>query len=84
VASVNTTANGAVLVTLSNDPALSAASISGNVLTLIPADSTKAALTASSTTIGATQVYQWVCGSTSLTPATSANLPKYLPGSCRG
>ena len=34
--------------------------------------------------IGSTQVYKWVCGSTSTTPATSSNLTKYLPGSCRG
>jgi type IV pilus assembly protein PilA len=84
VATVNTTSDGAVLVTLSGDAALVAANINANVLTLIPADSAKAAIKATSTTIGATQVYQWVCGSTSLTPATSANLPKYLPGSCRG
>ncbi|MET0384278.1 MAG: pilin [Burkholderiaceae bacterium] len=84
VASVTTTANGAITVTLSADGALTNAGINGNALTLIPADSAKTALTASATTIGATQVYQWVCGSTSMTPATSATLVKYLPGSCRG
>ncbi len=84
VATVNTTGDGAVEVTLSGDAALTAANINGNVLTLIPANSAKTALTATAATIGATQVYQWVCGSTTLAPATSANLPKYLPGSCRG
>ena len=84
VSTVTTTVNGAVEVTLSADPALTAAGINANVLTLIPADSGKNALAASSTTIGATQVYQWVCGSTTLAPATSSALPKYLPGSCRG
>ena len=84
VASVNTTVNGAVQVVLSADAALVAAGISGNTLTLIPANSAKAAITATTATIGATQVYQWVCGSTSMTPTTSSTLPKYLPGSCRG
>jgi len=86
VATVGTDANGAISVKLSNDASLSASSvgIAGAVLTLIPADSSKNALVAATSTIGATQVYQWVCGSTSMTPATSSNLPKYLPGSCRG
>ena len=84
VASVGTTTNGAIQVVLSADAALTAAGINGNTLTLIPADSSKAAIAASTTTIGATQVYQWVCGSTTMTPATSTTLPKYLPGSCRG
>jgi type IV pilus assembly protein PilA len=84
VTKVDTTANGAVVVTLSNDAALTSAGIAGNTLSLIPADSAKTALTASATTVGATQVYQWVCGSTTLAPATSATLTKYLPGSCRG
>jgi hypothetical protein len=73
-----------VLVTLSADAALTAAGINANVLTLIPANSAKTALTATTSTVGATQVYQWVCGSTTLAPATSSALPKYLPGSCRG
>ena len=80
VSLVNTTANGAILVTLSGDAALTAAAINANVLTLIPANSAKAAYTATTATIGATQVYQWVCGGT----GTSPTLLKYLPGSCRG
>jgi len=85
VSLVNTTADGLVEVTLSGDAALVAANINGNILTLFPADSNKAQITASSTTIGATQVYQWVCGSTALgTVKTATTLPKYLPGSCRG
>jgi type IV pilus assembly protein PilA len=84
VASVGTTADGAIKVVLSTDAALTAAGISGNTLTLIPATSGKLALVASTSTVGATQVFQWVCGSTSLTPTTSSTLPKYLPGSCRG
>jgi type IV pilus assembly protein PilA len=80
VALVSTDANGVVTVTLSADPALTAAGINGNTLTLIPADKTKTAYTASATTIGATQIYQWICGGA----GTSASLAKYLPGSCRG
>jgi len=85
VALVNTTANGAIIVTLSADTALTAAGINGTALTLIPADSNKAAYNASTAgVVGGTQVFQWVCGSTTLAPATSSALPKYLPGSCRG
>ncbi len=88
VASVGTTADGLIEVTLSSDAALTAANINGNILTLFPATSAKAQIIASvgaAGTIGATQVYQWVCGSTTLgAVTTSATLPKYLPGSCRG
>ena len=51
VSTVNTTVNGAVLVTLSADPALTAANINANVLTLIPANSAKAALSATTSTM---------------------------------
>ena len=84
VASVATNANGAVSVTLSADATLTNAGINGAVLTLIPADSAKAVLAATTATVGSTQVYQWVCGSTTLTPTTTGALAKYLPGSCRG
>ena len=80
VATVGTSVDGAVSVTLSSDPALTAANIGGNILTLYPATSSRSALTATSSTIGATQVYQWVCSGS----GTSATLLKYLPGSCRG
>ncbi|MES1266009.1 MAG: pilin [Variovorax sp.] len=79
---VATDGNGAVSVTLSSDPGLSGAA--STVLTLIPANSGKTALTATTATVGSTQVFQWVCGSTSLSPTTSTALSKYLPGSCRG
>ena len=80
VATVGTSADGAVSVTLSNDPALTAASIGSATLTLYPANSARGAISATAATIGATQVYQWVCGGAGTTPA----LLKYLPGSCRG
>jgi type IV pilus assembly protein PilA len=86
VASVATDGNGAISVTLSTDAALTNAGIGSDVLTLIPATSAKAAYTASTTTIGSTQVYLWVCGNTAGTPAplTSGALARFLPGSCRG
>ena len=80
VASVNTDLNGSISVTLRNDPSLPSA-ISGDVLTLVPQNSSG---TTPPGTVGQTQVYKWVCGSTSTTPATSTALTKYLPGSCRG
>ncbi|MEP6501979.1 MAG: pilin [Betaproteobacteria bacterium] len=80
VALVNTNVNGGVTVTLSGDPALSAAGINGAFLTLYPADSGRVALVNSATTIGSTQVFQWVCGGA----GTTAALLRYLPGSCRG
>jgi type IV pilus assembly protein PilA len=82
VSLVTTTVDGAIEVTLSADPSLTAAGIGSNILTLIPANSAKNAIVVAG--VGQTQVYQWVCGSTSMTPATSSALPKYLPGSCRG
>jgi type IV pilus assembly protein PilA len=83
VASVNTNAVGAISVKLSSDAGLPTA-IQGDVLTMSPADSTGTAYTAAN--IGSTQVYKWVCGATGTTagPASSTNLTKYLPASCRG
>jgi type IV pilus assembly protein PilA len=84
VASVATDANGSIKVTVSNDASLPPA-ILGDVLTLVPQQSTSTTYNSSTAgVIGTTQVYKWVCGSTSTTPATSSNLTKYLPGSCRG
>ena len=80
VATVGTDANGVITVTTSSDAALTKAGINGKKLTLIPADSAGTAYVASSTTVGATQVYQWKCGST----GTDSEMLKYLPGSCRG
>ena len=82
VAKVETSVNGRISVTTSTDSALVNNGISGKVLTLYPADSAKTAYTASTTTIGSTQVYQWVCGDTSA--GTDNALTKFLPGSCRG
>jgi type IV pilus assembly protein PilA len=83
VASVNTDSLGAITVTLSADAGLPSA-IRGDVLTLSPVSSAGTAYTTGQ--IGSTQVFKWVCGSTSSSagPATSSNLTKYLPASCRG
>ena len=81
VATVGTDQNGSISVKLTADPTLPA-TIQGDTLTLVPqkADST----TLTSASVGSTQIYKWACGSTATTPATSTNLTKYLPGSCRG
>jgi type IV pilus assembly protein PilA len=76
VASVTTTANGAVTVTATN---IDSANIDNKVVTLIPADSAGVALTYTP----GIAINRWVCGSTTLTPATTIPA-KYLPGSCRG
>jgi len=84
VASVTTDANGSISVKLSTDPSLPG-TITGDVLTLVPQSSGSSTYnSATAGVIGSTQVFKWVCGSTSTTPATSSNLTKYLPGSCRG
>ena len=84
VASVTTDANGAITVKLSADPSLPG-TITGDILTLTPEDSTSAVYVSSTAgVVGATQVYKWVCGATAAPGATSTNLVKYLPGSCRG
>jgi type IV pilus assembly protein PilA len=80
VASVTTNGNGAISVKVSSDTSLPSA-IQGDTLSLVPEDSTNTAYT---TGVGSTQIYKWVCGSTSATPSTSTALTKYLPGSCRG
>jgi len=84
VASVTTDANGSISVKLSADPSLPTA-IQSDILTLVPQSSSSATYVASTSgVIGSTQIYKWICGSTATTPATSSNLTKYLPGSCRG
>jgi hypothetical protein len=80
VASIGTSVDGAVSVTLSSDAALTAAGIGSSVLTLCPAKSDRTALAATSATVGSTQVFQWVCDGS----GTTAALLKYLPGSGRG
>ena len=80
----NKTYNGAISVKLSNDASLPS-TITGDILTLTPENSSGAVYVSSgSNVIGATQIYKWVCGATATPGATSSNLVKYLPGSCRG
>lgn len=69
VSSVTTNASGAVSIAVRN---VGDATIDGAIVTLVP----------SGAAIG-TGVPQWVCGSTTLTPATTV-AAKFLPGSCRG
>jgi len=86
VASVATDGNGAISVKISSDASLPSA-ITGDVLTLVPTDSGGAVYnTGNAGVIGATQVFKWLCGSTTISaaPQTSTALSKYLPGSCRG
>ncbi|MDF1485197.1 pilin [Ramlibacter sp. H39-3-26] len=77
VKSIATTNTGAITVTAQgfNEPA-----IDDKVVTLIPYVSDTAQL---ANTDGGKTVYKWICGSTTLTPATTIP-PKFLPGSCRG
>ena len=81
VNTVTTTADGAITVSLSSDSSLPT-TIQGDTLSLIPYKD--ASTTMGSGSVGSTQIYKWLCGSTSVTPTTSSNLTKYLPGSCRG
>jgi type IV pilus assembly protein PilA len=76
VSSITTDANGAVTVTAAN---IDAANIDGKVVTLVPADANGAPLTYTP----GLAINRWICGSTSITPATTIPA-KYLPGSCRG
>ncbi len=82
VSSVATDLNGSIIVKVTNDPSLPS-TIQNDQLTLVPVDSSNNIMLPSA--IGKGQVYKWVCGATTgFTPATSGNLAKYLPGSCRG
>ena len=84
VASVSTSAAGAITVILSSDASLPTA-ITGDTLSLVPTDSGGAIYpVATNGVIGNTQVFRWVCGSTAAPGSTSSALVKYLPGSCRG
>ena len=80
VSNVTTDKNGSVSVTVSSDSSLPS-TINGDVLTLVPQDSSGTTLTGA---VGSVQVYKWVCGSTATPGNTSTALVKYLPGSCRG
>jgi type IV pilus assembly protein PilA len=77
VKSIQTSADGAISVMAQN---IDSANIDDKIVTLIPANASGAALTYTS---GGIAINRWVCGSTSLTPATTISA-KYLPGSCRG
>ena len=74
VASVGTSAAGVITVTLA-----STMSPATGVLTLAPSANANGytALTAGA------NIAQWICGSTTITPATTVDR-RYLPGSCRG
>lgn len=80
VASIQTTANGAIEVTAQN---VGDTTIDGKKLTLIPyQDDTTAKNVGTAGHLGAA-VYKWLCGSSTATPSTT--IPsKFLPGSCRG
>ncbi|WP_082360545.1 pilin [Paracidovorax avenae] len=80
VASITTTANGAIQVTAQN---VGDTTIDGKVLTLIPyQDDTTPKNVGTAGHLGAA-VYKWLCGSSTATPSTT--IPsKFLPGSCRG
>ena len=82
VANVKTDAVGSITVTVSNDTSLASAGIQGDILSLLPTNSSGGLYATSD--IGTTQVFKWVCGSTATPGTTSSALVKYLPGSCRG
>jgi type IV pilus assembly protein PilA len=75
VTSVSTGTNGEIVVLVqgTNDP-----TIDGKLITLIPRNSAGTAVPTLGSSVGS-----WVCGSTTLTPATTVPA-KFLPGSCRG
>lgn len=80
VASITTTANGAIQVTAQN---VGDTNIDGKVLTLIPyQDDTNPKNVGTAGHLGA-GVYKWLCGSSTASPSTTIP-PKFLPGSCRG
>ena len=69
-----TDTSGKIMVTASNI----SSDINGTTVTLVPADSSGAAMTYSG---GAQTINRWICGSTAMGTTTP---PKFLPGSCRG
>ena len=74
VSKIETDANGKVTVTAT----AIGTGIDGNVVTLVPADSSGNAMTYSGT---AQAINRWICGSTTMGTTVEA---KFLPGSCRG
>ncbi|WP_457329364.1 pilin [Rhizobacter sp. P5_C2] len=77
VSSIAVSANGAITVGAQGTG--DTANIDGFVVTLVPADAAGAALSY----VPGTVINRWICGSKTVTPATTVN-QKYLPGSCRG
>jgi type IV pilus assembly protein PilA len=75
VAEVATTANGSVAAKVKGI----GTQVNDSVVTLTPLATSTAAQTYDGT---AKSLFGWRCGST--TDGTSANIGKYLPGSCRG
>ena len=73
VTSVATDANGKITVTAQGI----GTGIDGNVVTLVPADASSAALTYTP----GTSINRWICGASAMGTTIEA---KYLPGSCRG
>jgi type IV pilus assembly protein PilA len=77
VSKVDTSATGAITVTVGTG--IDATNIDGKLVTLIPRNTANTG----APTFPGSSVGQWVCGSTTLTPATTVPA-KYLPSSCRG
>ncbi len=75
VSSVTTGAGGEITVAVQGT---GDASIDTKLITLIPRNTANSALPTIGNAVG-----QWICGSTTLTPATTVPA-KFLPGSCRG
>jgi type IV pilus assembly protein PilA len=75
VAQVTTTANGSVAATVKGI----GTAVDTSVITLTPLS---AAATPATYTGTSSSLFGWRCGNT--TDGTSANIAKYLPGSCRG
>ena len=73
VTSVATDANGKITVTAQGI----GTGIDGNVVTLVPANASSAALTYTP----GTTINRWICGASAMGTTIEA---KYLPGSCRG
>jgi type IV pilus assembly protein PilA len=75
VKKIQTTVDGKITVTAQ---AIDSTNIDNKDVTLVPADSSGAALVYAT---GGVAINRWVCGSTSFGTTVAA---KYLPGSCRG
>jgi type IV pilus assembly protein PilA len=82
VHNVSTTADGKIIVKTSGDASLTQNGIpADSVVTLMPMKDATTTLTATTSTIGTTQVFTFRCGNT--VDGTTVQ-PGFLPGSCRG